>query len=30
MKGILYRELFGVRVISVKNKSNTNETVFHA
>jgi hypothetical protein len=30
MKGILYRELFGVRVISVKNKSNTSETVFHA
>ena len=30
MKGILYRELFGVKVLSVKNKTNSDETVFHA
>ena len=30
MKGILYRELFGVRVLSVKNKVNSDESVFHA
>jgi len=30
MKGILYRELFGVKVRSVKNQSNSDETVFHA
>lgn len=30
MKGILYRELFGVKVLSVKNKSNPDEAVFHA
>jgi hypothetical protein len=30
MKGILYRELFGVKVLSVKNRSNPEETVFHA
>ena len=32
MKGILYRELFGVKVLRVKNKSNTDpeESVFHA
>lgn len=29
-KGVLYRELFGVKVLSVKNKSNPNETIFHA
>ena len=30
MKGILYRELFGVKVRSVKNQPNPDETVFHA
>jgi uncharacterized membrane protein len=30
MKGILYRELFGVKVLSVKKQSNSDETVFHA
>ena len=30
MKGILYRELFGVKVRSVKNKINPDETIFHA
>jgi hypothetical protein len=30
MKGILYRELFGVKVLGVKNKSNPDEAVFHA
>jgi hypothetical protein len=30
MKGILYRELFGVKVLKVKGQSNPNETVFHA
>jgi hypothetical protein len=30
MKGILYRELFGVKVLSVKNQSNPDEAVFHA
>lgn len=30
MKGILYRELFGVKVLRVKNKSTPEETVFHA
>jgi hypothetical protein len=30
MKGILYRELFGVKVLSSKNKSNPDEAVFHA
>ncbi len=30
MKGILYRELFGVKVRSVKNDTNKDEAVFHA
>jgi hypothetical protein len=30
MKGILYRELFGVKVQVVKNQANPDETVFHA
>jgi hypothetical protein len=30
MKGILYRELFGVKVLSVNNQSNSDEAVFHA
>jgi hypothetical protein len=30
MKGILYRELFGVKVLSVKGQTNLEETVFHA
>ena len=30
MKGVLYRELFGVKVLRVKNQSNSDETVFHA
>lgn len=30
MKGILYRELFGVKVRSVKDKPKQDETVFHA
>ncbi|WP_339719994.1 hypothetical protein [uncultured Paraglaciecola sp.] len=30
MKGILYRELFGVKVLSVKDPSNQSETIFHA
>lgn len=30
LKGILYRELFGVKVRIIDNKSNQNETVFHA
>lgn len=30
MKGILYRELFGVKVLSVKGGSNQDEAVFHA
>jgi uncharacterized membrane protein len=30
MKGILYRELFGVIVLSVKDQSNSDEAVFHA
>jgi hypothetical protein len=29
-KGVLYRELFGVKVPSVKGQSNQDETVFHA
>jgi uncharacterized membrane protein len=29
-KGVLYRELFGVKVLSVKNKSNPDEGIFHA
>lgn len=30
MKGILYRELFGVKVLDVNNKPNQDEAVFHA
>jgi hypothetical protein len=30
MKGILYRELFGVKVLSPKKQSNPDESVFHA
>jgi hypothetical protein len=30
MKGILYRELFGVKVRVVKNQSNSDEAIFHA
>lgn len=30
MKGILYRELFGVKVLAVDNKPNQDEAVFHA
>jgi hypothetical protein len=30
MKGVLYRELFGVKVPAVKNQSSPDETVFHA
>lgn len=29
-KGVLYRELFGVKVFRVKNLSNQDETIFHA
>lgn len=29
-KGVLYRELFGVKVLRVKNDSNQDETIFHA
>ena len=30
MKGILYRELFGVKVLSAKKQTNPDESVFHA
>jgi hypothetical protein len=30
MKGILYRELFGIKVLSVKSQSNLDESIFHA
>lgn len=29
-KGVLYRELFGVKVLSVKDQANQDETIFHA
>ncbi|MBU3002741.1 hypothetical protein [Paraglaciecola arctica] len=30
MKGVLYRELFGVKVLSISNEANPSETIFHA
>ncbi|MEP1446895.1 MAG: hypothetical protein ABJK37_12350 [Paraglaciecola sp.] len=30
MKGVLYRELFGVKVLGVSNEANQSETIFHA